>query len=94
MSPVHAGVSFRTIPRARFILPQTAAAVANRVRDGLKAAGWQITADQPQGFATQLTIEHQGQGLAGQVAIDQLPEDAAYIQVLVLIQSGQPAGRP
>jgi hypothetical protein len=68
--------------------------VATKVRDGLKAAGWQITADQPQGFATQLQIAHQGQGLVGQVAIDQFPEDPAYIQVLVQIQSGQAAGRP
>jgi len=80
--------------RASLVSKDAAAAVANRMRDGLKAAGWQITADRPQGFATQLQIANAGQGLAGQVVVDQLPQDSAYIQVVVQIQSGQATGRP
>jgi len=80
--------------RASFVSKDAAAAVANRVRDGLRAAGWQITADQPQGFATQLQVEHAGQGLVGQIAIDQFAEDPAYIEVVVQLQSAQAAGRP
>ena len=53
--------------RASLVSKDSAAAVAGKVRDGLKAAGWQITQDQPQGFATQLQIAHTGQGLVGQV---------------------------
>ena len=80
--------------RASLVSKDSAAAVAGKVRDGLKAAGWQITQDQPQGFATQLQIAHTGQGLVGQVGIDQFPQDSAYIQVVVQIQSGQATGRP
>ncbi len=80
--------------RASMVSKDAAAAVASKVRDGLKAAGWQITQDQPQGFATQLQIANAAQGLAGQVAIDQFAQDSAYIQVVVQIQSGQAAGRP
>ncbi|MGE3855635.1 MAG: PDZ domain-containing protein [Dehalococcoidia bacterium] len=80
--------------RASFVSKDAAAAVATRVRDGLKAAGWEITADQPQGFATQLQVQHAGQGLVGQISIDQFAEDPAYIEVLVQLQSGQAAGRP
>lgn len=80
--------------RASLVSKDGAAAVADRVRDGLKAAGWQITADQPQGFATQLQIANAGQDLAGQVVVDQFAEDPAYIEVVVQIQSGQAAGRP
>ena len=80
--------------RASLVSKDSTGAVATRVRDGLQAAGWAITADQPQGFATQLQIAHQGQGLIGQVGIDQFAEDPAYIEVLVQIQSGQAAGRP
>jgi len=80
--------------RASLVSKDAAAAVATRVRDGLKAAGWQITADQPQGFATQLQVEHTGQGLVGQIAIDQFVEDPAYIEVVVQLQSAQAAGRP
>jgi membrane-associated protease RseP (regulator of RpoE activity) len=80
--------------RASMVSKDSAAAVASKVREGLKAAGWQITADQPQGFATQLQIAHTQQGLVGQVGIDQFPQDSAYIQVVVQIQSGQATGRP
>lgn len=80
--------------RASLVSKDPAATVANRVRDGLKAAGWQITADHPQGFATQMQIANAGQGLAGQVVIDQFAQDPAYIEVVVQIQSGQAAGRP
>ena len=78
----------------RLVSKDPAAAVANRVRDGLKAAGWTIVSDTPQGFATQLEVANQAQGLVGQVAIDHLEGDSAYIQVVVRIQSGTPAGRP
>ena len=78
----------------RLVSKDPAAAVANRVRDGLKAAGWTIVSDTPQGFATQIEVANQAQGLVGQVAIDQLEGDSAYIQVVVRIQSGTPAGRP
>ncbi len=78
----------------RLVSKDPAAAVANRVRDGLKAAGWQIVSDTPQGFATQLQIANQAQGLTGQVAIDQFEGDSAYIQVVVRIQSGAPGGKP
>jgi membrane-associated protease RseP (regulator of RpoE activity) len=80
--------------RASLVSKDSTGAVATRVREGLQAAGWTITADQPQGFATQLQIAHQGQGLVGQVGIDQFAEDPAYIEVLVQIQSGQAAGTP
>ena len=80
--------------QATMVSKEASTAVAARVRDGLKAAGWQITADQPVGFATQLQIQHPGQGLTGRVGIDQLPQDSAYIQVLVQIQGGQAAGKP
>ena len=78
----------------RLVSKDPAAAVANRVRDGLKAAGWTIVSDTPQGFATQIEVANQAQGLVGQVAIDPLEGDSAYIQVVVRIQSGTPAGRP
>lgn len=80
--------------QASMVSKDTAAVVANRVRDGLKAAGWQITGDTPVGFATQLQITNSTAGLSGQVSIDQYPEDSAYIQVVVQIQSGQGSGRP
>lgn len=78
----------------RLVSKEPAAAIANRVRDGLKAAGWQIVSDTPQGFATQLEVANQAQGLVGQVAIDQFEGDSAYVQVVVRIQSGATAGRP
>lgn len=80
--------------RAAMVSKEPSTAVANRLRDGLKAAGWEVTGDQPVGFATQLQIAHQGQGLVGQVTIDQLPQDSAYIQVVVEIQGAPAAGKP
>ncbi|MFA7249299.1 MAG: PDZ domain-containing protein [Dehalococcoidia bacterium] len=83
-----------TAYQASMISKDGAPAVAGRVRDGLKAAGWQITNDTAVGFATQLQIANATDGLAGQVSIDEYPEDSAYVEVIVQIQSGQSAGRP
>ena len=80
--------------QASMVSRDSASAVAGRVRDGLKAAGWQITGDAPRGFATELQVASSAAGLSGQVSIDQFAEDSAYIQVVVQLQSGQASGRP
>ena len=80
--------------QATMVSKDAAAAVAGKVRDGLKAAGWTITADTPVGFATQVQVAHPGQRLVGQVEIDQFAGDSAYIQVVVQIQSGPATGTP
>ncbi|MSQ31533.1 MAG: hypothetical protein EXR64_05900 [Dehalococcoidia bacterium] len=80
--------------QASLVSKDSAAVVAARVRDGLRAEGWQITGETPNGFATQLQIANASSGLSGQVSIDQYAEDSAYLQVVVQIQSGQATGRP
>ena len=80
--------------QASLVSKDSAAVVAGRVRNGLRAEGWQITGDTPNGFATHLQIANASSGLTGQVSIDEYAEDSAYLQVVVQIQSGQAAGRP
>lgn len=80
--------------RAAMISKDSPATVAGRVRDGLKAAGWTITGDAPQGFATALQITKASDKLVGQVGIDQSPDDSSYAQVVVVIQSAQTTGTP
>lgn len=65
------------------------ATVMSQVRDGLAAAGWQVTAaPAQQAGVTQLQITKTDQGLSGQVAIAPNPDDSAYIQVVLQIQGG------
>jgi hypothetical protein len=78
--------------QATMVSKDGSGSVANRVRDGLKAAGWAITADTAAGFATQLTIANQGSGQSGQVSIDAFPTDSAYVEVNVQIQNASAAG--
>ena len=73
---------------ATLVSEDSSTVVANRVRDALKAAGWEILGDTPLGFATQLSIAHRGDGYVGQVSIDTLPQDSEYVQVQVQIQTG------
>ncbi len=80
--------------QASMLSTGTAAEVAASLRVGLEGADWEIAADRPQGFATQLGISHQADGLIGQVLIDQFPSDSAYLQVLVQIQTAPLAGTP
>lgn len=74
--------------QAAFATTATSAAVANRVRDGLAAAGWEISGETPQGAATLWQIAKPDEGRSGQVGIGPLPGDSAYLQVVVQIQGG------
>ena len=80
--------------QAAMISKDPPAAVATRVRDGLKAAGWTIVSDTPQGFATQLEIVKPSDRLIGQVAIDQAQDGSSFTQVVVQIQGAPAAGTP
>lgn len=78
--------------QATLISKDGSGTVTSRVRDGLTAAGWEITADAAAGFATELTIANPGSGQSGQVSIDAFPTDSAYVQVVVQIQSAGAGG--
>lgn len=78
--------------RTSLVTLERPAAVVDAVRAGLEAAGWTITDDVPVGFATQITFEDAGQGYAGIVRIDLLPDDEDYTYLAIQIQTGGPAG--
>jgi len=65
----------------------TPTAVANVVRDGLQAAGWEITSDEAAGFGTNLEYVHEDDGLVGVASIDESALDETLTQVLVQIQT-------
>lgn len=68
----------------------TPTAVASQVRDGLEAAGWEITSDQAAGFGTNLEYTHEADGLVGVASIDESALDDSLTQVLVQIQTAPP----
>ena len=68
----------------------TPTAVANQVRDGLQAAGWEITSDEAAGFGTNLEYTHEADGLVGVASIDESRLDDSLTQVLVQIQTAPP----
>lgn len=63
---------------------------ANRVRDGLEDAGWEILDDRAQGFATILDFAHLDEGLIGTASIDTFPPDEDYALVILELQTGAP----
>lgn len=78
---------------ATLVSRDSTAAVADAVRDALgNAGGWEITSDEPVGFATELSFQNADEELQGIAQIDTFAQDEGFTQVLIQIQTGLPTG--
>ena len=78
--------------QANLVSTDPTTAIADRVRAGLEAAGWEIVNDTPVGFATQIDFRNVADNLAGSAQIDLSPDDEDYTQVVIVIQTDTTAG--
>ncbi|MDO9444565.1 MAG: PDZ domain-containing protein [Dehalococcoidia bacterium] len=78
--------------QANLVSTDPTTAVVDRVRSGLEAAGWEIVADAPVGFATRIDFRNVAESLAGSVQMDLSPDDEDYTQVVIVIQTDTTAG--